>query len=213
MRTDVRAEAGSWPRLVVLVSGEGTNLQAVIDGCGDGSILADVVAVVGNRAQAGGLKRARAEGIPTIAVPPESGEQRAAYDSRLADEVELHRPDVVVLAGWMRILTASFLDRFPGQVINLHPARPGELPGIGSIERAYDEFLAGSRRSTGVMVHLVPDEGVDVGPVLGTVDVPIHDHDTLDTMAARIHAAEHALLVRTLGEMCSSLQLSKEVNA
>lgn len=201
------------PRLCVLVSGEGSNLQAVIDGCHDGLIPADVAAVVSNRPEAGGLQRARAAGIPAIAVTPVRGELRAAYDSRLADEVERHQPDVVVLAGWMRILTATFLDRFPGRVINLHPAPPGELPGTRAIERAYDEFRAGSRRRTGVMVHLVPDEGVDAGPVLGTVDVDIHDDDTLETLADRVHAAEHDLLVRTLREWCSSLRRKKEVHA
>lgn len=207
----MRGDLGQRPRLVVLVSGHGTNLQAVIDGCHGDSVPADVVAVLSNRAEAGGLQRAQASAIPAIAVVPELDEPRSAYDTRLADAVERHRPDVVVLAGWMRILTAGFLDRFPGQVINLHPALPGELPGTRAIERAYDDFRAGRRRRTGVMVHLVPDEGVDVGPVLGTVDVAIHDDDTLDTMAARVHAAEHTLLVATLGELCSSLRRPKEV--
>lgn len=207
----MRGDLGQRPRLVVLASGHGTNLQAVIDGCHGDSIPADVVAVVSNRAESGGLQRALAVGIPAISMMPEPGELRTAYDARLADAVERHRPDLVVLAGWMRILTAGFLDRFPGQVINLHPALPGELPGTRAIERAYDEFRAGRRHRTGVMVHLVPDEGVDVGPVLGTVDVAIHEDDTLDTMAARVHAAEHTLLVATLGELCSSLRRPKEV--
>lgn len=200
-------------RLVVLVSGHGSNLQAIIDGCRRNSIDGDVVAVVSNRADAGGLRRACTSAIPAIAIVPGPGEHRSAYDARLADEVAGHAPDVVVLAGWMRILTASFLDRFPGQVINLHPARPGELPGTHAVERAYGEFCAGARRRTGVMVHLVPDEGVDVGPVLATVDVAIHDDDTLDTLATRVHAAEHTLLVSTLRELCASLRRPREVRA
>ena len=114
--------------------------------------------------------------------PPESprthlarrgGESRADYDSRLADVVQDAGADIVVLAGWMRILTMNFLGRFPERVVNLHPALPGELPGTNAVARAYEQARHDERTSTGVMVHLVPDEGVDDGPVLGTVTVPI----------------------------------------
>ncbi|MGH9270833.1 MAG: IMP dehydrogenase, partial [Ilumatobacteraceae bacterium] len=125
-------------------------------------------------------------------------EARADYDARLADTVAVHDPDDVVLAGWMRILTMAFLDRFPGRVLNLHPALPGQLPGTHAIDRAWHEALAGERTTTGVMVHLVPTEDVDAGPVLASTVVPIRPDDTLETMTARIHAAEHDLLVRTL---------------
>ena len=101
-----------------------------------------------------------------------AGEARADYDARLADVVAGFGPDFVVLAGWMRILTMSFLGWFPDRVVNLHPALPGELPGTHAIERAWQEALAGERTATGVMVHLVPDEGVDDGPVLATRDRP-----------------------------------------
>ncbi|HEY3484020.1 MAG TPA: formyltransferase family protein, partial [Ilumatobacteraceae bacterium] len=130
------------------------------------------------------------------------GEARADYDARLADVVAGFGPDVVVLAGWMRILTMSFLGWFPGRVVNLHPALPGELPGTHAIERAWQEALSGERTSSGVMVHLVPDEGVDVGPVLATALVPIRPDDTFDTFAARVHATEHNLLVDTLRTLC-----------
>ena len=114
------------------------------------------------------LDRATAAGVPAVRVPPDAGEARADYDTRLADVVAARDPDFVVLAGWMRILTMSFLGRFPDRVVNLHPALPGELPGTHAIERAWHEALAGERTRTGVMVHLVPDEGVDDGPVLAT---------------------------------------------
>jgi phosphoribosylglycinamide formyltransferase-1 len=102
----------------------------------------------------------------------------------------------------MRILTMSFLGWFPQRVINLHPALPGELPGTRAIERAWHEALAGERTATGVMVHLVPDEGVDAGPVLGSTTVAINADDTLESLSARVHRAEHELLIATLTTLC-----------
>lgn len=190
-------------RLVVLASGNGSNLQAILDACASGQLAAEVVAVVSNRADAKALQRAAAAGVPAVLLAAVPDEARADYDTRLADVVAGFGPDWVVLAGWMRILTMSFLGWFPGRVLNLHPARPGELPGVRAIERAYDEARAGQRTSTGVMVHLVPDEGVDDGPVLAVTDVPIHPDDTVDDLAERVHAAEHQLLVDTLRTLCN----------
>ena len=191
-------------RLAVLASGSGSNLQAILDACAGGKLAAEVVQVVSDRGDAYALERARTAGVPAVHLPRADGEARADYDSRLADTVVAAAPDLVVLAGWMRILTMKFLGHFPSRVVNLHPALPGELPGTHSIERAFAEFERGERTHTGVMVHLVPDEGVDDGPVLGTAVVPIHSYDTLDTVAARVHATEHELLVATLADLCQS---------
>jgi formyltetrahydrofolate-dependent phosphoribosylglycinamide formyltransferase len=195
-------------RLVVLVSGSGTNLQAILDACSSGRLGAEVVAVVSNRADAVGLERARRAGVPAVCLAPRPDEPRGDYDARLADVVAGFDPTWVVLAGWMRILSMSFLGWFPGMVVNLHPALPGELPGTRAIERAHAEWVAGRRESTGVMVHLVPDEGVDDGPLLATVEVPILPGDTVDTLAERVHVAEHALLVDTLCSLCPASRLS-----
>ena len=189
-------------RLAVLASGSGSNLQAVLDACAHGMLAAEVVLVVSDRGDAFALERARTVGVPAVHLPRADGEARADYDARLADTVVAAAPDLVVLAGWMRILTMKFLGHFPSRVVNLHPALPGELPGTHSIERAFAEFERGERTRTGVMVHLVPDEGVDDGPVLGTAIVPIHVDDNLDTLTARVHATEHALLVATLADLC-----------
>ncbi len=189
-------------RLVIMASGNGSNVQAVLDACAAGRIPAAVVAVVSDRDDAYALKRAADAGVPSVHVGRHAGEPRGDYDARLADIVAGFGPDVVVLAGWMRILTSSFLGWFPERVVNLHPALPGELPGTHAIERAWHEALAGERTRTGVMVHLVPDEGVDDGPVLATVEVPIRVDDTLESLAARVHAAEHELLVATLRDVC-----------
>jgi formyltetrahydrofolate-dependent phosphoribosylglycinamide formyltransferase len=190
-------------RLVVLASGNGSNLQAVIDACTAGRLDAAVAAVVSDRADARALSRASDAGIPAVHVGRHEGEARGDYDARLADVVAGFGPDYVVLAGWMRILTMSFLGWFPDRVVNLHPARPGELPGTRAIERAWQEVLAGERTSSGVMVHLVPDEDVDAGPVIATADVPVHPDDTLESFTARVHETEHRLLVDALGRLCS----------
>ena len=158
--------------------------------------------MVSDQADAGALVRAGAAGIPACHVGRHDGEARADYDARLADVVAGFGPDFVVLAGWMRILTMSFLGWFPDRVVNLHPALPGELPGTRAIERAWHEALAGDAPSTGVMVHLVPYESVDDGPVLSTAVVPIRPDDTLETLTARVHRTEHELLVDTLATLC-----------
>lgn len=190
----------SLTRLAVLASGGGTNLQAIFDAIDDGPLAgcADVVAVVSDRADAGALARAADRGVPAVHVGRQHGEDRDDYDARLADVVAGFAPDLVVLAGWMRLLTTSFLGWFPERVVNLHPARPGELPGTRAIERAWHEALAGERTSSGVMIHYVPDEGVDDGPVIATAEVPIRPDDTIHTFEARVHATEHRLLVDTL---------------
>jgi phosphoribosylglycinamide formyltransferase 1 len=200
-------------RLVVLASGNGSNLQVVLDACAAGDLDAEVVAVVANRADAHALARASASGIPAVHIAPHQGEERSDYDARLADVVAGFGPDLVVLAGWMRVLTMSFLGWFPQRVINLHPALPGELAGTRAIERAWHEALAGERSHTGVMVHLVPDEGVDDGPVLAKVTVPIRPDDTLDTLTERVHRAEHQLLVGTLRTLCSTPTLTEGLHS
>jgi phosphoribosylglycinamide formyltransferase-1 len=189
-------------RLVVLASGSGTNLQAILDASVDGGLPADVVHVVSDRADAYALVRAELAGVPATHLPRLDGEARAEYDARLAAVVADASPDFVVLAGWMRILTMKFVGRFPARIVNLHPALPGELPGTGSIARALAEHERGERTTTGVMVHLVPDEGVDDGPVLATATVDIVPGDTLDTLTARVHSTEHHLLVDTLADLC-----------
>jgi formyltetrahydrofolate-dependent phosphoribosylglycinamide formyltransferase len=191
-------------RLVVLVSGSGSNLQAILDASAQGQLPAEVVAVVSNRPDVFALQRADRAGVPAVHVGVHPGEARADYDARLADVVAGFDPDLVVLAGWMRILTMSFLGWFPDRVVNLHPALPGELPGTRAIERAWDEAVAGNRTSTGVMVHLVPDEDVDAGPVLGTARVDIDVDTGYEAFEAAVHAAEHRLLVDTLTQLCTT---------
>jgi phosphoribosylglycinamide formyltransferase 1 len=187
-----------------MASGNGSNLQAILDACADGRLRATVAAVVSDRADAFALQRADQAGVPGVHIGRRAGEDRADYDARLADIVTGFDPHWVVLAGWMRVLTMNFLGWFPGMVVNLHPALPGELPGTHAIDRAFAEAREGRRTSSGVMVHLVPDEGVDDGPVLATDVVPILADDTIETFEARMHQTEHRLLVTALAHLCAA---------
>jgi formyltetrahydrofolate-dependent phosphoribosylglycinamide formyltransferase len=195
------------PKLAVLISGNGSNLQAIIDAIQVGRLNADIVVVVSNRKQAYGLQRAQQAGIPTRVFPlrpyRESGRDRREYDADLANLLQEYGPDWIVLAGWMHILSSAFLGRFPNRVINLHPALPGQFPGAHAMEDALAAYARGEIRETGVMVHLVPDERVDEGPVLASRAVPILPDDTLDSLAERMHQVEHELLVSTLARLCA----------
>ena len=188
-------------RLVVLASGNGTNLQAIIDACESKQIDAQVVGVVSDKHEAFALNRAQCLNVETAVVAAKPHETRQQYDARLAQIVSAWQPHIVVLAGFMRVLSNSFLSLYPNQVINIHPALPGELPGTHAIERAFTEFANGIRQETGVMVHFVPDEGVDNGPVIAQQTVRIHAADTLVTLEARMHATEHALVIDALQQL------------
>ena len=194
-------------RLVVLVSGNGSNLQAILNACESGILSAEVVAVVSNKHSVKALERAESAGVPAVVVSAVAGETRAEYDTRLTSVVSSFMPDFVVLAGYMRILSMEFLSWFPGQVVNLHPSLPGDIVGVGAIEKAYAEFQSGIRDHSGVMVHFVPDEGVDSGPVLASARVEIAPNDTLETFEEKMHRQEHQLLVEVLREL--SVKYSK----
>jgi phosphoribosylglycinamide formyltransferase-1 len=190
-------------RLVVLISGNGSNLQAILDACSSGELDAQVVCVISNRADAYGLTRARNARVDAVHLPKQENESRPEYDARLAAYVSACAPDYVILAGWMRLLSTFFLSSFPDRVINLHPALPGMFAGTHSIERAFEAYQRGEIKHTGVMIHLVPDEGVDNGPVLATEIVPIEKDDTRESLEARVHQTEHKLLVNTLKSIIS----------
>lgn len=179
-------------RIAVLVSGSGSNLQALLDAS------LPVVLVVSNRGDAYALTRAREAGVPVETVTFSRGsESREDYDRRLADCVERARPDLVVLAGWMHILSPAFLDRFEGRVVNLHPALPGQFPGVNGIARALEAYRQGAITATGCMVHYAVPE-VDAGPVVDTEPVAILETDDLESLSQRMHEAEHRLIVRAV---------------
>src|SRR5512144_631475 len=188
-------------RLVVLISGNGSNLQAILEACASGELHASVVTVISNKPDAYGLTRARNAGVEAVHFAKLENESRGDYDTRLAACVTAKRPDYIVLAGWMRILSSNFLVCFPKRVINLHPALPGTFPGTHAIERAFEAYQHREIDHTGIMVHLVPDEGVDNGPVLATETVSIRAEDSLESLEARIHEVEHHILVAVLKKL------------
>jgi formyltetrahydrofolate-dependent phosphoribosylglycinamide formyltransferase len=198
---------GSIQSLVVLISGNGSNLQSILDACASDELNAQVVAVISNRKDAFGLERARRANVPAIVKPKPQQLDRRVYDAELAELAASYQPDWVVLAGWMRVLSSAFLDRFPQRVVNLHPALPGAFPGTHAIDRAFEAYRVGAITHTGVMVHLVPDEGIDDGPVLAQEIVPIGPYDTLESLEVRIHAVEHRLLVSTLKALLQKVPL------
>jgi phosphoribosylglycinamide formyltransferase-1 len=171
----------------VLASGEGTNLQALIDAG------LPISAVASNRAGAQALDRARTAAIPTAVFAVE--ESREERDLAMAEWLERHGVRLVVLAGFMQLLTAGFLERFPGRTVNVHPSLLPSFPGLAAIDQA----LAAGVDTTGVTVHLV-DEGIDTGPVLRQEPVPVEPRATLEE---RIHAVEHRLLPEVVGELCA----------
>lgn len=192
-------------RIAVLISGFGSNLQALIDAAEAGELPeADIGLVVANRGEAYGMTRAVEHGIPVVTFPlapyKRAGRPRFDYDADLAAILQAFDVSWVVMAGWMHVLSSAFLDHFPSRVINLHPALPGTFPGTEAIERAYHAHERGEIDHTGVMVHLVPDEAVDAGPVIAQEVVPIHPDDTLETLEERIHRVEHRLLVQAVRE-------------
>jgi formyltetrahydrofolate-dependent phosphoribosylglycinamide formyltransferase len=190
-------------QLGVLVSGFGSNLQAIIDAIESGLLKnARISVVVSNRVDAYGLTRAAKHGIPAIyhalGTYKVDGRGREKYDADLAAILLDMGVEWVILAGWMHVLSLSFLRHFPDRVINLHPALPGMFPGTHAIERAYAAYQRGEIQHTGCMVHLVPDEAVDAGPVLRQEIIPIHPQDSLARLEERMHSTEHRLLVEAI---------------
>ena len=189
--------------LAVLISGNGSNLQAILDAVDSGDLPdAKVVLVVSNRKDAYGMQRAFKHGVPVVYFPKlpytNAGRPRADYDADLARIVQGFDIEWVVQAGWMHIFTQAFIRHFPNRIVNLHPALPGMFPGAHGIADAFAAYQRGEIDHTGVMVHLVPDEAVDAGPVVAQEVVPILPDDTLESLEARIHAVEHRLLVSAL---------------
>jgi phosphoribosylglycinamide formyltransferase-1 len=183
-------------RLVVLVSGAGTNLQALLAATQSPDYGATVVAVGADRDGIAALDRAKGADIPTFTVKVPDFETRGAWDDALAEACAAYEPDLIVCAGFMKLVGKSFLARFSGRCLNTHPALLPSFPGMHGVRDA----LAYGVKVTGCTVFLV-DEGVDAGPVLAQVAVPVRDDDDEATLHERIKVAERALLVDTVGRM------------
>jgi len=182
--------------VVVLVSGRGSNLRAICSAIDAGVCGAKIVGVVSDRQKAAALEFAEGRGIATRVVSLRKGDDRDSWNESLAEEVTALKPDLVVLAGFMRVLGAPLLERFRGRIINVHPALLPSFPG----HNAPQEALDGGVRISGCTVHIV-DEGVDTGPILAQAAVPVLAGDTADTLHARIQLQEHQLLPRVIHQI------------
>ena len=180
-------------RIGVLVSGGGSNLQAILDAIGAGRLDAEVAVVVSNVAAAQGLERARKAGVPAVVIDHKAFPSREAFDAAVVDTLRAHEASWIVLAGFMRVVTSVLLDAFPMRVVNIHPALLPSFPGV----HAQKQALAYGVRVTGCTVHLV-DAGTDTGPIIAQAAVPVLDGDTEASLTARILAEEHALFPQVL---------------
>lgn len=180
-------------RIAVLASGRGTNLQALLDACADPGASAEVCVVLSNRATAGALDRARAAGVPAAAIPTTSDD-----GSALLVLLDRHAPDVIVLAGYLKLVPQSVVQRYPGRIMNIHPAL---LPGFGGRgmygRHVHEAVLAAGVRVSGVTLHLI-DEEYDRGWILAQWPVPVRPDDTAETLAQRVLEVEHQLLPRAV---------------
>jgi len=203
-------EESSTPcRIVVLISGSGTNLQAIIDACKSEAFPGKVVGVLSNKADAYGLVRASEANIDTIALSHKDFDSRENYDQAMITKIDCLKPDLIVLAGFMRILTADFVNHFQGKLLNIHPSLLPKYQGLNTHQRAID---AGDTEH-GVSVHFVTEE-LDGGPVILQAKVPVFPEDSADDLAKRVHEQEHRiypLVVKWFGLERLSMQNEKAV--
>lgn len=189
-------------RLVVLASGSGSTLQAVLDAARAPEFPADVVAAGTDRPGCQAMKRAADCGIDIFEVALADHPDRAAWDAALAEEIGRYQPDLVVLAGFMRLLSAATVERFP--MVNTHPSLLPSFPGAHAIRDA----LAHGVKVTGVTVHRV-DSGLDSGPILAQAAVPVLDGDTEDSLRERVQQAEKPLFIHTIHQLCTTIEESR----
>lgn len=175
-------------RLIVLVSGQGSNLQAILDACEQGQIHGSVAAVFSNKAEAFGLTRAREAGIPAHALAASQFADREAFDRQLMLEIDAYAPDLVVLAGYMRILSPAFVQHYAGRMLNIHPSLLPKYPGLHTHRQA----MANGDEEHGTSVHFVTEQ-LDGGPVVLQAKVPVFAEDSEEDVTARVQHQEHAI--------------------
>jgi phosphoribosylglycinamide formyltransferase 1 len=174
-------------RLAILLSGRGSNFEAIADHIADGSLEASIAVVLGNRPEARGLAVAQERGFPAVVIPSQ-GIDREAYDRSLLEQLRKHSVDLVCLAGYMRLLSAGFVREFPNRILNIHPSLLPAFPGLDAQRQALDYGV----KLSGCTVHFV-DEYLDAGPVLLQAAVPVYDDDTEESLSARILKEEHRI--------------------
>ena len=183
-------------RLGVLISGRGSNLQAIIDAIKDGRLKATVAIVISNRADALGLDKARTAGIETLVLPQSAYSTREEYDQVLVQHLQERQVDLVCLAGFMRLLSQVFIDAFPNAVLNVHPSLLPAFPGLDAQRQAWEHGV----RVSGATVHLVTVD-LDAGPIVEQAAVPVRADDTPETLAARILVEEHRIYPQAIARI------------
>lgn len=181
-------------RVVVLISGSGTNLQALIDEQTTGELPIDIVAVISNRPGAGGLEKAQSAGIPTHVIDHTQFDDRHSFDVQVIDAILQYQPDLIVLAGYMRIMTPDLVNRFSGRMLNVHPSLLPKYPGLNTHRRA----LENKDTHHGSTVHFVT-EVLDGGPVIAQSKLTIGDNDNEQLLATRVKQLEHKLYPKVVG--------------
>ena len=190
-------------RLGCLASGGGTNLQAIIDAAASGELHADVAVIISNNSNSGALRRARKAGIPRFHLSGATHPEAAALDRAILGALQEHGVDVVVLAGYMKMLGPAVLSRYEGRVLNVHPALLPKFGGKGMYgRRVHEAVLASGESITGASVHVV-DAEYDHGPVVAQIEVPVLGGDTVESLSARVLEREHELLVETLQKVAT----------
>ena len=185
--------------IVVLISGSGSNLQAIIDACSSGFIPGKISAVIANKADAYGLVRANEAGISTQLLSHKSYNSRDKYDAALIDAIDQHCPDLVVLAGFMRILTPAFVQHYHGRLLNIHPSLLPKYQGLNTHQRAIDH----NDSEHGCSVHFVTEQ-LDGGPVILQAKVPVFSDDDAQTLAERVHEQEHRIYPLVVRWFCQN---------
>ena len=184
-------------KLAILLSGRGSNFEAIARAIESGKLDAEIAVVISNRPGVRGLDRAKEMGLEALCLPSR-GVAREEYDARLVEELKRHNPDLICLAGFMRLLTPVIIEAFRGRILNIHPSLLPAFPGLDAQRQALEHGV----RFSGCTVHFV-DEGLDSGPIIVQAAVPVKDDDTVESLSARILEAEHAAYPRAIALVLS----------
>ncbi|QUM82131.1 phosphoribosylglycinamide formyltransferase [Moritella sp. 5] len=184
--------------IVVLVSGNGSNLQTILDQCEQGSINGKVTAVFSNKSTAYGLERAQLAGVDAISLAQGDFSDRTAFDAELMTQIDQYQPDLIVLAGYMRILSDNFVQHYAGKMLNIHPSLLPKYPGLDTHQRAIDN----GDEEHGASVHFVTPE-LDSGPVILQAKVPVFADDSVDDLSSRVHTQEHMIYPMVIQWFCA----------
>jgi phosphoribosylglycinamide formyltransferase-1 len=189
-------------RLAVLLSGRGSNFLAIQEACSRGDLPAEVVVVISNKSTAPGLEKARARGIPAYSIDHKQYPTREAHEAEVIRVIDDHRADLVILAGYMRLLSPIFVGHYRNRITNIHPSLLPSFPGVDAQRQALEHGV----KVAGCTVHLV-DESLDGGPILVQRAVPVLNDDTGDTLAARILSEEHGAYVEAISRLCAGYRV------